>query len=289
MMYAILFLIGLMSQSNVSVQNTTCDLSIDFERNMKYLLGDGYVSYNLVMNRSVNLNSAFARKTEKECRIVNDRITCWANEYCLIENNHAIKCVNGNAAGKQHYRLSTLLYNYGKPGVLTDIVIFPTWSCNPKLYTGKTRKERVYDYRGKCPIKETFYEFPECDKDYEFIRIENIEQKCIWRDNVYYRNDRNGQMYYLATENRKHGVTVQLKFYNIRWIDFCGLNCRRFKKYGVIKRNFSPLNQRVIWQSYSELIERLYYIRKNFAMGPYTDGFRILPYYVDDEKVGAIY
>ncbi len=33
----------------------------------------------------------------------------------------------------------------------------------------------------------------------------------------------------------------------------------------------------------------MYYIRETFAMGSYTDGIRILPYYVDDEKVGAIY
>ena len=280
MMYAILFLIGLMSQSNVSVKNTSCDIGIsNFAHYIKTFEENRINQTMIVIARKRYVG--YARKALGDSYI--------NGGMCLMKNDRILKCIHDYDVADCQNNANSILYNYNENNALSSVIFFPEWQCIPGFASDNERDEHVYDYRGKCPVKETLYEFPECDKDYEFIRIENIEQKCIWRDNVYYRNDRNGQMYCFATGNRKHGVSVQLKLGDIMWIDFYGVNCRQFKKYGEIKRRFSPMNQMVIWQSYRELIDRMYYIRKNFAMGPYTNGFRILPYYVDDEKVGAIY
>ena len=286
MMYAILFLIGLMSQSNVSVKNTSCDIGIT--RYSRYMHA----------NTDCRLNETFSKQTTKEYIgfLPNTTDEVYADYgWCLSEKNKLWKCVQepGGIFPKPHKHFSmpskSEIYNYDENKNLISRVIVQKWGCNNVKYSDIPRKEFVYEYRNKCPAKETLYEFPLCYEDYEFIRIEEIERKCIWRDNVYYRRNRNGIRYSFATSNRRYGISFLLSGGDAEIINIYGLNCRRFKRYGEIKRNFPPSNQRVIWQSYRELIERMYYIRENFAMGPYTDGFRILPYYVDDEKVGAIY
>ncbi len=84
MMYVILFLIGLMSQSNVSANNTLCDI------------GTARYSRYMYANTDSRLNATFSKQTIKEYIdfLPNTTDEVYADcGWCLSKKNKLWKCV----------------------------------------------------------------------------------------------------------------------------------------------------------------------------------------------------
>lgn len=93
-MYAILFLIGLMSQSNVSANNTLCDI------------GTTRYSRYMYANTDSRLNATFSKQTIKEYIdfLPNTTDEVYADcGWCLSKKNKLWKCVQ-EPDGNVYYR-----------------------------------------------------------------------------------------------------------------------------------------------------------------------------------------